>query len=265
MGRNGRGKSRFLEEDVLLAYDKCTLNGRFTFVSSMGPGVPLEGGLCGVLRGRSSYFNAMLNGLWSESCGSDTTHVVVNVLWPENLLSRLLRFLHGGGFLEEPKELPDALECAKFFGVPALANHISEWIVDNLTVESACAMWNYVHSEPMLRACSENENEEDLICVDETCFDFHIINFEALAAFQVHPGGEAQVLIHELHPTLMHRLLASGLVNMQADQLLEVVRKYARVHSENGRDQELYERMFNWLNPTSVLFNRDHRNALYWV
>lgn len=260
-GRTAERARGTLAEDVLRAYLAGELGGRLSFCCPQDAHEPLCGGLPVVLRARSSYFNAMLGGSWAESHRASLGEALVDVRWSPVQLGKLLRFLHGGEFVTGPGDLLDAVECAKFFGVPALFAHISDWIACNLTVSTAAELWSFVEAEPLIIE-PLGGGYEDVDNADAACFDFAIRNFEDMSRPVQEDGvEEAWIPLHDLSPPLMHRLLASGLVEMHTVLLKGVVKRYAKAICGDEKSQA-YIDLRRSLRPPAVLFNREHRASL---
>ncbi|CAE8586085.1 unnamed protein product [Polarella glacialis] len=254
-----------LAEDLLRAYDDGQIGGRFLFscadedIGGREDLPPLEGGWCALLRLQSSYFDAMLSGGWAESSGSVGSfdgRRVVHLQWPREQLARLLRFFHGDRFVRSSADLPLALECARFFGVPSLFASVNDWIAAHLKIENASALWNLVESEPGL-VTTDADFQEVVDDADAACFYFHLKHFEVLAEDEVDASGG--VPLNLLNTSLMQRLLMSGLVDIPTAILKGVVKRFARARCS---DKQQAEALRVQLQPPAVLFNREHRDAL---
>lgn len=290
-----RGKGT-LVEDILRGYDEGLFSGEFIFNSpdsSRTEGV--DGGWSALLQLRSSYFQAMLCGGWAESSKSEPnchSARTVDLHWPPQQLHKLLRFLHGGAFVESVADLEPAVMCSKFFGVPTLLAEIHDWIAENLRVENASELWRFLESEPTLQMIAQSgQGFETCSDADDACFEFHIRNFEALANLSDGPvstedndgGGDVNVEdtpLHHLSPALMRRLLSTGLVNVCTPMLKGVVKRFARAKCRQASDynsvgpdnssavvkcvleQYSFDKLCADLMPPRVMFNREHREAL---
>merc|ERR1712146_169764 len=135
----------------------------------------------------------------------------------------------------------------------------NDWIVANLKVQNAAALWEFVDAEP--RMCLNTvEAELDAADASDACLDFFIGRFAEMASNP--PDGDGSwVPLHDLNCNLMHRLLATGLVSMPTNELMQVVESYAEAKcgSKNGRD---YAVLMKSLRPPVVMFNRELRDLL---
>ena len=53
------------------------------------------------------------------------------------------RFLHTGSMtLETVEELRFAVELADYFDIAALHEQCGDWLIESLSTESACSLWN---------------------------------------------------------------------------------------------------------------------------
>lgn len=281
-----------LAEDLLRAYDGAALDTHLVFQAvgdegqEQGPPLPLHAGMCALLRGRCSYFRAMLGGGWAESAlpRESGCTPVISVHWPHQQLAQLLRFVHGGVFVAGLADLAPAVACADFFGVPSLHAVANDWVASHLGLESLAELWNWVEEEPSL--AGETAGHEDTDSADAACFDFAVRHFLGLAlpplggvggdmegeelprwtAEDVARCGEmgdgpegVPPLLHVLKPSLLRRVLASGLVDMPSEQLIGVVCRYAKAHA--GSPSE-FQRLVQSLQPPAVLFNAERRRQL---
>merc|ERR1712146_588054 len=84
----------------------------------------------------------------------------------------------------------------------------NDWIVANLKVQNAAALWEFVDAEP--RMCLNTvEAELDAADASDACLDFFIGRFAEMASNP--PDGDGSwVPLHDLNCNLMHRLLATG-------------------------------------------------------
>jgi len=265
-----------LREDVLRAFDAGALGTDLAFRAADSDEV-LYGGWADLLQQHSDYFSAMLGGAWAEGRNGEIT-----IHWPHAHLVRLLRFLHGASFVTGQDELQVAMDCAKFFGVPALFAHVNQWIASHLSIQNACSLWNLIESEPLLKH-QYGAAQDDVADADGACFDFHVAHIyelmtverpvdegseavdvdpvdEGSEAVDVDPGASAGFL-HELCIPLMHRLLSPGLLNVPSRLLVLVVVDYARTKTK-GRPVNEYRELCELLRPPAVLFNREHRANL---
>eukprot|EP00933_Yihiella_yeosuensis_P042660 TRINITY_DN37304_c0_g1_i1.p1 TRINITY_DN37304_c0_g1~~TRINITY_DN37304_c0_g1_i1.p1 ORF type:complete len:396 (-),score=57.18 TRINITY_DN37304_c0_g1_i1:316-1503(-) len=258
-----------LAEDVLRAYEADTLEHRYVFLCTGAEEEEedevrrrVPAGCSSLLSSRSSYFRAMLSGSWAESRILDEKHelnrlepVTIRIQWPRQQLHRLIRFIHGGCFVESQEDLPAAIECAKFFDVPCLVASVHEWISANLTKENASALWNLIDSETALKI---SDSELSQVCddADTACFDFHMRHFEDLA--QEVEQSES-VSIHKLNITLMYRLVSSGMLDVPTAILKGHIKRYAEFHCVN---KDLAAEMSRRFGPTFVLFNQDQRSRI---
>lgn len=213
----------------------------------------LSGGWVALLRGCSSYFKAMLGGEWVESSGSS-----VKIHWPRTQLAKLLRFLHGHCFVESAADLPAAMECSDFFGVPALVAEANDWVAANLKLENAAALWDFVHKEP--RMCINNIDDQVVQAVDASsaCLDFFLRNFAELAR-DPQDGDGSWVPLHDLSCPLMQKLLATGLLEIPHDELMHIVYRYALAKCGS---LEKSGALLSSLRPPVVMFNREMRDLL---
>jgi hypothetical protein len=210
----------------------------------------------------------MLSGAWSESSslsiGLRTERTVIDVHWPHEELSMVMRFLHGGNFVKSFEDVRMAVDCAKFFGVASLLSHVRDWIADHLEVDTAPSLWCFVDSEPALSM--QDGNDEDIaidtIDIDAVCFDYHVQNFDALATVAASECNPKASLCGLSIP-LMHKLMSSGRISMPTRQLLQVVEDYVRRNPEGqcGEDT-VREKLFLSLCPPQVLFNRENVRLL---
>jgi len=254
-----------LAEDVLRAFDAGTLGADIIFRTADSDEL-LYGGWADLLQQRSAYFGAMLGGVWAEGRSGEIT-----IHWPHAHLAHLLRFLHGASFVAGQEELQVAMECAKFFGVPALFAEVNQWIAAHLTVENVSSLWNFIESEPLLKH-QFGAAQVDVADADGACFDFHIAHFSDLITtgpandrseveeFDAGAGAGAGFL-HELCVPLMHRLLSPGLLSVPSTLLERVVVDYAMTKTK-GRPVNEYRELCERLRPPAVLFNRQHRAML---
>lgn len=274
-GRRTCQRAGTLTEDVLRAYDAGAARGRIGFRAAgarpreIADEAVLSGWLP-VLRSRSRYFNAMLSGTWAETAQVEVGDrggeppVVVELHWPQESLARMVRFLHGGPFVADAGDLSAAVECGKFFGVPSLVAHASEWIASHLQPAIAPSLWCYVDAEPALK----NPEVLDAVDADAACFEYHVENFTLLAAQQLCDCKDAEVEgaevpLHQISIPLMHRLLSSGRVAMSTQPLLEAVEKFIRARC--GRTDTCPEeraKLVAQMTPPAVLFNRQIRGLL---
>eukprot|EP00440_Ansanella_granifera_P001353 gb/GFBE01001457.1/.p1 GENE.gb/GFBE01001457.1/~~gb/GFBE01001457.1/.p1 ORF type:complete len:401 (+),score=84.25 gb/GFBE01001457.1/:1-1203(+) len=258
-----------LDKDLLRAYDARQLGSlEFSCADSSqqvanGSQV-VYGGWPVLLRAASSYFHAMLNGSWAESSNCDEARVRVH--WPSQQLSKLVRYVHGGHFVSGSADLHTAVECGEFFGVPALIASANDWIAENLDLSNAATLWGFVEGEPRMRAqWLRNAEDPDYLPwmdlaadADEACFDFHIREFASMAQ-DPENGDGSWVPLHDLSPRLMHRLVSSGLISMNTEQLKEAIERYARAKCSCPGE---FTALAKSLLPPTVLFNRELRDLL---
>lgn len=262
-----------LTEDLLRAYDDGNLVGHFVLRPVEAEGKKDEDATkstcllpwCALIRGRSAYFGAMLGGAWAESSDLRVNRMAVKVRWPSGELAKLVKFLHGAEFVEGLDDLGAAVECAKFFGVPAVLSNVNEWIVEHLQVQTAPGLWCFLEGEPILRNFGDIDGaaewHNDIEDADTACFDYHIRHFEELAEETEQDDGTIRVPLHDLSASLLRRLLASGLVEMPTGLLKGVVKRFAGVHVADKQSEE-YADLVASLRPPAVLFNREHRRCL---
>jgi len=253
-----------LGEDVLRAFDAGTLGTDLTFRAADSDEA-LYGGWVDLLQQRSAYFGAMLGGAWAEGRSGEIT-----IHWPHAHLVHLLRFLHGASFVAGQDELQVAMDCAKFFGVPALFAEVNHWIPSHLSIQNASSLWNLIESEPLLKH-QYGAAQDDVADADGACFDFHVAHIYELitvgrfadAGSEVEDvdAGASAGLLHELCIPLMHRLLSPGLLNVSSTLLGLVVVDYARTKTK-GRPVNEYSELCEHLQPPAVLFNREFRAKL---
>jgi hypothetical protein len=258
-----------LNGDLLRAYEADDLGSCFSFrCIEADRHVLLPGGWPELLRTRSSYFRAMLDGGWLESSKHSIGQMddfrlrAVDIHFPIAQFTKLLHFLHGGTFVTGIGDLTQAVECGSFFGVPSLLAHANEWIATNLKVANAPNLWVYVDSEPRLQLL---DSEEHCGCADadDACFDFHIRHFAELVS-DPEDGDGSWVPIHDLTYPLMKRVLASGLIAMPRDALTEVVVRFVEAKT-GGKRGGAFDNLLAGLRPPVVLFNRENRELLAGV
>lgn len=247
---------------MLRAYDAGELEREAAlFVACAGAhGCPSEepealaSGWRALLRERSAYFGAMFCGAWAESSGGAAA---VHVRWDREQLRRLLRFLHGAPFVGGPGDLPAAVECAEFFGVPDLLVSAADWIAANLEPATAPSLWTFLdgfrHSAQAPDALAD---------ADEACFQYHVAHFEEICDSPTEEGeSPAKAAIHALSAGLFQRLLASGLVDAPTASLLGTVKMFAKLKAASGEATDA-RALCQSLRPPAVLFNREVRSRL---
>merc|ERR1712129_78386 len=253
-----------LGEDVLRAFDAGALGTDLIFRAADSDEV-LYGGWADLLQQHSAYFRAMLCGAWAEGRSGE-----IIIHWPHAHLLHLLRFLHGASFVEGQDELQVALDCATFFGVPALFAEVNQWIASHLSIQNASSLWNLIESEPLLKH-QYGAAQDDVADADGACFDFHVAHIYELitvgrptdesSEVEESDAGAGAGFLHELCIPLMHRLLSTGLLNMPSTLLGLVVLDYARTKTK-GMPANEYMKLCEHLRPPAVLFNREHRAKL---
>jgi len=253
-----------LASDMLRAYDADLLTSlHFRCVDVQARAFELvAGGWPALLRAGSEYFRAMLGGSWAEAKATE-----IEVHWPKKQLHKLIRFLHGGTFVSKPADCQDAVEVAEFFGVDALLAHVHDWITSSLTLRNSALLWDFVDRDPRMQRVLYVKDLKDSEAIawmdacadaDDACFDFHIKQFTVLAEEPEGSDG-SWVPLHDLSIPLMHRLVSSGLICMNTEQLKAVVEKYAQAKCAGHAEfKELAKRLL----PPEVLFNRELRDAL---
>lgn len=249
-----------LAEDVLRAYDVGRLSDGLRFRpladNSAEPGELLDGGWEQLLKVRSSYFRAMLDGPWLESSHGVGDQVVIEVRWTRNQLERVLRFIHGAPFVESAEDVPLALECAKYFGMPSLLAEICSWIVADVTVATASGLWRSLGEEIATAFCDDDACEH-ISEADDAFFEYHIQNFEVLAT-PLEPASE--VPLHDLSIALMRRLLTGGQLDVSTWKLKAIVKGF--VLARCCKDAAIADEVYESLRPPAVLFNRTNRSCL---
>eukprot|EP00930_Biecheleria_cincta_P030008 TRINITY_DN20826_c0_g1_i1.p1 TRINITY_DN20826_c0_g1~~TRINITY_DN20826_c0_g1_i1.p1 ORF type:complete len:384 (-),score=67.79 TRINITY_DN20826_c0_g1_i1:336-1487(-) len=252
-----------LARDMLRAYDDNMLTTLHFCCVEPGQGnrVLVAGGWPALLRAGSEYFRAMLGGSWAETRASE-----IEVHWPKQHLMKLLRFLHGATWVSTPADCQDAVEAADIFGVDALLGHVNDWIAASLGIRNAPLLWDFVDRDPRMQRFRLHLHPKDSqgpdweaasADADDACFDFHIRQFAVLA--EDPEDGDGWVPLHDLSIPLMQRLVSSGLICMNTEQLKTVVKRYAKAKCGCHAD---FKDLSKTLLPPEVLFNRDLRDAL---
>ena len=214
-----------------------------------------------VLCCRSGFFQVMLGGNtpWSEAQQLSSQRAI-EICVDRPSFVQLVHFAHtdefpglplkafgaaGGG---EPavatEEVEHALAIASYFDVPALFEYCSDWIIKQLSVETACELWALVENSSLgalrmpdeLRHLSrgakaddtdaEEEEEEDMVREDllgnpsELIYDFVLKYFGAVMQTPGFLGGA-------MSESMLRRLLGSGLVAVGSQELAEAVEHWA--------------------------------------
>lgn len=252
-------------EDLLRAYAQGEQLGSLWFHAE--DGTVIYGGWPALLMAGSKYFRAMLGGSWAESHGQCSQQNPVKICWPGNQLQKLVNFLHGGLLLSTAAELKQVAEIADFFGVDAALAQANDWIASNLTHSNVANLWSFATAEPSMRnfwQTASVQDEEALLWrdwaadADDACFDFHVRHF-ALLAENPEGGDGSWVPLHDLPIPLMYRLLASGLISMNTQQMIEIVQSFASSKSScHAKRKALSKNLL----PPKVLFNRELRDML---
>mmetsp|Transcript_43099 Transcript_43099/g.99255 ORF Transcript_43099/g.99255 Transcript_43099/m.99255 type:complete len:425 (-) Transcript_43099:123-1397(-) len=272
-GRGAKGNGT-LAADVLSAYDSFALDSGVFFQTVTGDedatsSQVISGGWPALLRAQSHYFSSMLGGHWAESKDMHSERCVIEVQWPSLELRRLLRFLHGGPFIEDSGDLDSAVRCAEFFGVPSLLSSVGDWIASNLSKSNVLSMWNFVEAHPaLMQHCSRDGLRDECSDPDASCLDMAIKNFSSFIDEEEFPDEEGRnpnarddVPLHALTPSLFRRLLSSGLLDIDTLRLKIIVKRFAKAKTEGKRKADFIA-MVESLTPPAVLFNREHRNTL---
>lgn len=263
--RNQR-RAGSLAEDLVRAYDTGVWGDHFNFHAVEATSSQrieatevVSGGWPLLLQARSSYFKAMLGGMWAESSGECGGLGTVEIHWPQVQLAKLIRFLHGHSFVESSGDLPAAVGCSSFFGVPALVADANDWIATNLKLTNASMLWEFIDQEP--RLCpSDADVHLDAADAKDACLGFHIKHFAELAQ-DPEDGDGSWVPLHDLSYTLMQKVLATGLLPIPKDALTQIVERFvcAKCGAKHGI---LYDVLSRGLRPPIVLFNRELRDML---
>jgi hypothetical protein len=195
-----------------------------------------------VLCCRSGFFRAMLSptsGLsWSET---QNENGVVNLSLPFSVhnFSIVNSFLHTGEIsLESIDELRFAVELADYFDIAALHERCGDYIIEALSVETACELWNAVETTSLGRLAEAiygaagresgaNEREDLLGNPGQICCDFVTQYLSAIV--------QTEAFLSLGHEQLQQVLL-SGLAVVPTERLMESVHQWvaARVETEFG-------------------------------